>query len=218
MSERLHVLIIEDSALDAKVLAGLLRAGGYEVFSERVETAEQYITALNTTDWDIILADYNLPEFNGPEGLRLLQESGQDIPFIVISGGIGEDLAVQIMKSGAHDYLMKGNLARLVPAVEREVREAKVDEGPATTRKEAPPVPAAQLPPRAGGGAGGGASGQGGRWPGRAPRRHGRRPARAPPRRCPRAPWPPRGRGPRRAGVPPSRRATVRPARSRCWE
>ena len=103
MSELLHVLIIEDSVLDAKVLAGLLRAGGYEVFSERVETAEQYITALNTTDWDIILADYNLPEFNGPEGLRLLQESGQDIPFIVISGGIGEDLAVQIMKSGAHD-------------------------------------------------------------------------------------------------------------------
>ena len=125
MSELLHVLIIEDSALDAKVLAGLLRAGGYEVFSERVETAEQYITALSTTDWDIILADYNLPEFNGPEGLRLLQESGQDVPFIVISGGIGEDLAVQIMKSGAHDYLMKGNLARLVPAVEREVREAR---------------------------------------------------------------------------------------------
>jgi len=125
MSELLRVLIIEDSSLDAKVLAGLLRAGGYEVFSERVETAEQYSTALNTADWDIILADYNLPEFNGPEGLRLLQESGQDIPFIVISGGIGEDLAVQIMKSGAHDYLMKGNLARLVPAVEREVREAR---------------------------------------------------------------------------------------------
>ena len=125
MSELLRVLIIEDSALDAKVLAGLLRAGGYEVTSERVETAEQYVAALNETEWDIVLADYNLPEFDGPEGLRLLQESGRDIPFIVISGGIGEDLAVQIMKSGAHDYLMKGNLARLVPAVEREVREAR---------------------------------------------------------------------------------------------
>ena len=125
MSELLRALIIEDSALDAKVLAGLLRAGGYEVTSERVETSEQFVAALNTAEWDIILADYNLPEFNGPEGLRLLQESGQDIPFIVISGGIGEDLAVQIMKSGAHDYLMKGNLARLVPAVEREVREAR---------------------------------------------------------------------------------------------
>jgi len=125
MSKLLRALIIEDSALDAKILAGLLRAGGYEVASERVETAEQFVVALNTAEWDIILADYNLPEFNGPEGLRLLQESEQDIPFIVISGGIGEDLAVQIMKSGAHDYLMKGNLKRLVPVVEREVREAR---------------------------------------------------------------------------------------------
>ena len=125
MSEPLRALIIEDSALDAKVLVGLLQAGGYKVTSQRVETAEQYVDALNAEEWDIILADYNLPEFDGPEGLRLLQESARDIPFIVISGGIGEDLAVQIMKSGAHDYLMKGNLARLVPAVDREVREAR---------------------------------------------------------------------------------------------
>jgi serine phosphatase RsbU (regulator of sigma subunit) len=125
MSEPLRVLIIEDSVLDAKVLAGLLNAGGYKVTTERVETAGEFTAALDATEWDLILADYNLPEFNGPEGLRLLQESGKDIPFIVISGGIGEDLAVQIMKSGAHDYLMKGNLARLVPAVEREVREAR---------------------------------------------------------------------------------------------
>ncbi len=125
MSEPLRALIIEDSVLDAKVLGGLLQAGGYEVTSERVETAENFVAALNAAEWDIILADYNLPEFDGPEGLRLLQESGQDIPFIVISGGIGEDLAVQIMKSGAHDYLMKGNLKRLVPVVEREVREAR---------------------------------------------------------------------------------------------
>ena len=125
MSESLKVLIIEDSALDAKVLVGLVKAGGYEVTSERVETSKEFTTALDNEKWDVILADYNLPEFNGAEGLKLLQESGQDIPFIVISGGIGEDLAVQIMKSGAHDYLMKGNLARLVPAVEREVREAR---------------------------------------------------------------------------------------------
>ncbi len=125
MSEPLRVLIIEDSALDAKVLAGLLNAGGFKVTTERVETAGEFTTALDAMEWDLILADYNLPEFTGPEGLRLLQESGKDIPFIVISGGIGEDLAVQIMKSGAHDYLMKGNLARLVPAVEREVREAR---------------------------------------------------------------------------------------------
>ena len=125
MSEPLKVLIIEDSALDAKVLVGLIQAGGYQVTSERVETGNQFTTALDNETWDVILADYNLPDFNGAEGLELLQQSGQDIPFIVISGGIGEDLAVQIMKSGAHDYLMKGNLARLVPAVEREVREAR---------------------------------------------------------------------------------------------
>ena len=88
MSEILRVLIIEDSALDAKVLVGLIQAGGYEVTSERVETAEQYTRALENEVWDIILADYNLPEFNGSEGLRLLQESGRDIPFIVISAAI----------------------------------------------------------------------------------------------------------------------------------
>ena len=125
MNEPLHVLIIEDSELDAKVLEGLLKAGGYEVTARRVETAAQMNDELNTGIFDLILADYNLPEFNAPEALRLLQESGRDLPFIVISGGIGEDMAVRIMKSGAHDYLMKGNLARLVPAVEREVREAR---------------------------------------------------------------------------------------------
>ena len=125
MNEPLHVLIIEDSELDAKVLEGLLKAGGYEVTARRVETAAQMNDELNTGIFDLILADYNLPEFNAPEALRLVQESGRDLPFIVISGGIGEDMAVRIMKSGAHDYLMKGNLARLVPAVEREVREAR---------------------------------------------------------------------------------------------
>lgn len=125
MSDSLRVLIIEDSELDTKVLEGLLAAGGHKIEARRVETADQMNDALRGGGWDIILADYNLPEFSAPEALRLLQESGQDIPFIVISGGIGEDLAVQIMKGGANDYLMKGNLARLVPVVDREVREAR---------------------------------------------------------------------------------------------
>ena len=85
MSEPLKVLIIEDSALDAKVLVGLIQAGGYQVTSERVETGKQFTTALDNETWDVILADYNLPDFNGAEGLKLLQQSGQDIPFIVIS-------------------------------------------------------------------------------------------------------------------------------------
>lgn len=125
MNDSLHVLIVEDSELDAKVLEELLKSGGYDVTAARVETGSQMYEALNTGMYDVVLADYNLPEFDAPSALRLLKESGRDLPFIVISGGIGEDMAVAIMKSGAHDYLMKGNLARLVPAVEREVREAR---------------------------------------------------------------------------------------------
>src|SRR5207247_5881335 len=80
--------------------------------------------ALADHPWDMILADYNLPEFDAPAALKIVQETGLDLPFIIVSGGIGEDIAVAAMKAGAHDYLMKGNLSRLVPAVERELREA----------------------------------------------------------------------------------------------
>ncbi|MSR66539.1 MAG: response regulator [Pedosphaera sp.] len=125
MKTKLAVLVIEDSELDAKILLHLLQAGGFEVHSIRVETPDDLRAAIRNGSWDLILADYNLPLLKGPEALRLVQESGNDIPFIVISGGIGEDLAVQIMKAGAHDYLMKGALARLVPVVEREVRESR---------------------------------------------------------------------------------------------
>lgn len=126
MSTPLRLLIVEDSEFDARVLVNLLRRGGYEIKHQRVETAEQFQDALAAEPWQFILSDYNLPTFNAPEALRLLNESGRDIPFIVISGGIGEDIAVAMMKAGASDYLMKGNLARLVPAVERELRDAGV--------------------------------------------------------------------------------------------
>ena len=125
MKPKLDVLVIEDSELDSKILLQLIQAGGFEVHSIRVETGGDLRSAINNGHWDLILADYNLPMLKGPEALRVVQETGKDIPFIVISGGIGEDLAVQIMKAGAHDYLMKGALARLVPVVEREVREAR---------------------------------------------------------------------------------------------
>lgn len=128
MSEPLRVLIIEDSEFDAMVLVSVLRAGGYQVDIRRVESPSQMEEALAQPSWDVILADYNLPEFSAPAALQMLQESGLDIPFIIISGGIGEDVAVAAMKAGAHDYLMKGHLARLVPVVEREIREAKTRE------------------------------------------------------------------------------------------
>ena len=122
----LRVLVVEDSEFDTRMLVGLLRAGGFEPEFERVETEGGMRTALGQAQWEVILADYNLPDFSAPRALEVLQESQLDIPFIIVSGGIGEDTAVAAMKSGAHDYLMKGNLARLVPAVERELREAEV--------------------------------------------------------------------------------------------
>ena len=124
MKTSLRALIVEDSGFDAQIVVSMLRKGGYEVVSERVETADAMKTALSERPWDIILADYNLPEFDAPTALKILKESGLDLPFIIVSGGIGEDIAVAAMKAGAHDYLMKGNLSRLLPAVERELREA----------------------------------------------------------------------------------------------
>ena len=124
MKTTLRALIVEDSEFDARMMVSLLRKGGYEVTFERVETAGAMQAALTASPWDIILADYNLPEFNAPAALKMLQDSGLDVPFLIISGGIGEDIAVACMKAGAHDYLMKGNLHRLTPAVDRELREA----------------------------------------------------------------------------------------------
>jgi len=122
----LRALIIEDSEFDARILVNTLRQGGYQPAFQRVDTAEALRAALKNESWDIILSDYNMPGFSAPEALTIAQESGLDLPFIIISGGIGEDVAVAAMKAGANDYLMKGNLARLAPAVERELREAEI--------------------------------------------------------------------------------------------
>src|SRR5260221_7582579 len=124
MKTPLRVLIVEDSEFDAQIMVSLLRKGGYDVISERVESAEAMRTTLEAHPWQLILADYNLPSFNAPAALQVLKDSGLDLPFIIVSGGIGEDIAVASMKAGAHDYLMKGNLHRLAPAVDRELREA----------------------------------------------------------------------------------------------
>ena len=120
----LRVLVVEDSEFDAQIMITILRKGGYDVTSSRVENAEALRTALKEQTWHLILADYNLPTFSAPAALEVLKETGLDLPFIIVSGGIGEDIAVASMKAGAHDYLMKGNLQRLAPAVDRELREA----------------------------------------------------------------------------------------------
>jgi sigma-B regulation protein RsbU (phosphoserine phosphatase) len=126
MKTALRVLVVEDSEFDARMLISVLRKGGYEPAWERVQTADTMSEALKTKAWDIVLSDYNMPDFNALVALKILQDTGMDIPFLIISGGIGEDIAVAAMKAGAHDYLMKGHLARLVPAVERELRDAAV--------------------------------------------------------------------------------------------
>lgn len=124
MGQPLRVLLIEDSDFDATLLIRMLGKGGYELQHERVETADQLEAALHK-DWDLVIADYNLPQFSAPDALEIVQKKGRDIPFIIVSGAIGEATAVAAMKAGAHDYLMKGNLARLLPVIERELREAK---------------------------------------------------------------------------------------------
>ena len=122
----LHVLIIEDSESDADLVIRQLKKGQYTIYCERVETAAEMKAALDMLAWDIIIADYKLPQFSAPAALLLLQKTGLDIPFIVVSGTIGEETAVELMKSGAHDYLMKDRLTRLAPAVKRELAEAQL--------------------------------------------------------------------------------------------
>ncbi|RPI36987.1 MAG: response regulator [Nitrospiraceae bacterium] len=126
MTKSLNILIIEDSEDDAVLLLRELKKGGYEPLSERVETPDSMKAALEKGRWDIIISDYILPGFGGLAALDLLKQSGKDLPFIIVSGNIGEDIAVAAMKAGAHDYIIKGNLKRLVPAVERELRDAEV--------------------------------------------------------------------------------------------
>jgi signal transduction histidine kinase/CheY-like chemotaxis protein len=125
MKKILQILIVEDSEDDALLMLFQIKKGGYEIEYTLVDTAEKMKTALKEKSWDIILSDYVMPHFDGLNALNILKESGIDIPFIIISGVIGEDIAVQAMKAGAQDYLMKNNLMRLTSAIERELRESK---------------------------------------------------------------------------------------------
>jgi PAS domain S-box-containing protein len=126
MNKPVRALIVEDVEDDALLLVAELQRGGYAVAFERVETAAAMRSALQQKTWDIILCDFTMPYFNGAAALQLAKESGTDVPFIFVSGTIGEDVAIEAMKSGAQDYIMKTNLARLAPAVERELHEARV--------------------------------------------------------------------------------------------
>ncbi len=125
MNEVLRVLQVEDSILDSSSTERALEKAGYSLHCERVVNAAEMQAALAKHSWDVIISDYRLPQFDAPAALLLLHQSGHDIPFIVVSAAIGEKLASEIMKSGAQDYLLKEDLARLAPAVERELRDAR---------------------------------------------------------------------------------------------
>lgn len=124
-NKALRALIADDSENDVLILLHVLRKAGYEPVYERVWTAPAMKAALQRQAWDIVISDYEMPNFGGFEALQLLKESGQDLPFILISAVVSEETAVAAMKAGAHDYIMKRNLARLAPAIERELREAQ---------------------------------------------------------------------------------------------
>jgi PAS domain S-box-containing protein len=126
MTDNLKVLNIEDSEDDALLVMRALRHGGFNVIWERVETADSLLTALTSQTWDVIISDYHLPKFDAFAALQIVRQIGSDLPFIVVSGTIGENSAVELMKAGAHDYLMKENMPRLSEAVRRELREAQI--------------------------------------------------------------------------------------------
>jgi len=124
MKKILRVLIVEDNDDDQQVLVAELEHGGYDLVHACVASADEMRAALDRDAWDVIISDYSMPGFSGIDALRIVQERGLDLPFIIVSGVISDETAVDAMKSGAHDYLSKGNLRRLLPAAERELREA----------------------------------------------------------------------------------------------
>ncbi len=125
MAEHLRVLQVEDSESDAALIVRNLEKSGYIVDAERVETAEQMRRGLARQTWDIIVADYQLPQFDAAEALRIRNATAREIPFIIVSGTIGEDCAVEMMRAGAQDYVLKHRMVRLAPAVQREIQSAR---------------------------------------------------------------------------------------------
>jgi two-component system cell cycle sensor histidine kinase/response regulator CckA len=125
METPLRVLMIEDSEDDAALLLRELRRGGYDVVSERVDLPDTLNFALDAKTWDLVVSDFSMPHFSGMDALRLLRATGSEVPFIFVSGTMGEETAVAALQNGAQDFLVKTNLKRLVPAVQRALREAE---------------------------------------------------------------------------------------------
>lgn len=133
MKNTIHILMLEDTASDATLIEDELQSSGLDFVSRIVSNRKDYLTALDNFSPDIILSDYNLPQYDGVTALHAARLRLPDIPFILVTGAIGEDLAIDIFINGANDYVMKNRLQRLVPAVQRALAEA----GEITGRKEA---------------------------------------------------------------------------------
>lgn len=126
MTEPLRLLLVEDSEHDAELLLRHLSSNAYDTCHSRVDNAQDMQELLRSEKWDLIISDYTMPGFGGLQALEIAKQDSPGIPFIIVSGNIGEDIAAAAMVAGAHDYVMKGNLARLLPAIERELREAEL--------------------------------------------------------------------------------------------
>ena len=121
-----NILIVDDSEDDAVLLLRELKKNGLTIYSQRVESDLSLRKAMQNGDWDLIISDHNLPGYSSAEALKTIRELNNDIPVIIVSGEISEIDAVQSMRNGAQDYVMKDNLARLIPAIEREIKESEV--------------------------------------------------------------------------------------------
>jgi CheY-like chemotaxis protein len=137
MESPLRVLIVEDNEADALLLLRELRRGGHAIEHEIVQTRAAMQVAIETKSWDLVLSDFSMPEFSAQEALALVKEKGIDIPFIIVSGTIGEETAVECMRAGARDFVVKDKMARLLPAIAREVHEASLRHAQLAERKHA---------------------------------------------------------------------------------
>jgi len=125
MVRPINVLIVEDSETDSILLLEELKKMGYAPMHKRVQTQKDMSNAISEREWDVVICDYVMPQFSGPEALETLAKLKPEIPCIVVSGTYGEEAAVHMMKAGASDYIVKSNLSRLVPAIEREMEDKK---------------------------------------------------------------------------------------------
>jgi PAS domain S-box-containing protein len=129
MPSPFRVLIVEDSVDDTLLIAAALERARLDPVFERVETAVALTAALERQDWDVIICDYSMPKLTGPEALAIYRQRGLDTPFIAVSGTVGEETVAEMIKAGAHDYVLKSNLGRLAPAVKQELRAAQERRG-----------------------------------------------------------------------------------------